>query len=58
MMSGICNVCGLPGELCICQEIAKEQQCAILSTDKKKIWKNSNKSRGFGGFSDRHQSIG
>ena len=25
-MAGICNLCGLPDELCICQEIAKEQQ--------------------------------
>ena len=25
-MAAICNVCGLPDELCICQEIAKEQQ--------------------------------
>ena len=39
MMSGICSVCGLPGELCICQEIAKEQQCAILSTDRRRYGK-------------------
>ena len=27
-MAAICNLCGLPDELCICQEIAKEQQKA------------------------------
>ena len=31
-MAAICNLCGLPDELCICQEIAKEQQKAIIST--------------------------
>ncbi|MEC8670324.1 MAG: translation initiation factor [Candidatus Poseidoniaceae archaeon] len=46
MMSGICNVCGLPGELCICQEIAKEQQCAILSTDRRRYGKIVTKVEG------------
>jgi translation initiation factor 1 len=39
-MAGICNLCGLPDELCICQEIAKEQQKAIISVVKKEVWKN------------------
>ena len=30
-MDGICNLCGLHDELCNCQEIAKEQQKAIIS---------------------------
>ena len=46
MMSGICSVCGLPGELCICQEIAKEQQCAILSTDRRRYGKIVTKVEG------------
>ena len=46
MMSGICSVCGLPGELSICQEIAKEQQCAILSTDRRRYGKIVTKVEG------------
>ena len=45
-MSGICNVCGLPNELCIYQEIAKEQQCAILSTDRRRYGKIVTKVEG------------
>ena len=29
-MAAICNLCGLPDELCICQEIAKEQQKLMI----------------------------
>ena len=35
-MAGICNLCGLPEELCICQEIAKEQQTAVISTARRR----------------------
>ena len=45
-MSVICNVCGLPNELCICQEIAKEQQRAILSTDRRRYGKIVTKVEG------------
>lgn len=38
-MADICNVCGLPGELCICQEIAKEQQRALISTARRRYGK-------------------
>ena len=45
-MAAICGVCGLPDELCICQEIAKEQQRAILSTDKRRYGKIVTKVEG------------
>ena len=38
-MAAICNVCGLPDELCICQEIAKEQQKAIISVVRRRYGK-------------------
>ena len=45
-MSGICKDCSLPNGLCICQEIAKEQQCAILSTDRRRYGKIVTKVEG------------
>ncbi len=38
-MAGICNLCGLPDELCICQEIAKEQQKVIISVVRRRYGK-------------------
>ena len=31
MMSGICNVCGLPGELCICQRLQKNNNALFVN---------------------------
>ena len=45
-MAAICNVCGLPDELCICQEIAKEQQKAIISTERRRYGKFVTKVEG------------
>ena len=45
-MAAICNVCGLPDELCICQEIAKEQQRAFISTHKRRYGKIVTKVEG------------
>ena len=38
-MAGICNMCALPYDLCICQEIAKEQQKAVISVVRRRYGK-------------------
>jgi len=38
-MSDICNTCGLPKDLCVCETIAKESQTIKVSTIKKKFGK-------------------
>ena len=35
----VCDKCGLPKELCICESIAKETQKIIVKTEKKKFGK-------------------
>jgi translation initiation factor 1 len=35
-MSIVCPVCGLPKEVCICGDIAKEQQRILIRTEKKR----------------------
>jgi len=37
MSSEMCTVCGLPKELCICEEVAKEQQRIVVKIHKRKI---------------------
>jgi len=38
-MSEICKVCGLPKEICVCGEIAREQQYIRIYTQKRKFGK-------------------
>lgn len=38
-MTNICNVCGLPKELCVCEQIARESQKIIVRLVKKKFGK-------------------
>ena len=38
-MVGVCNQCGLPEDLCVCETIAREQQRITVSTEKRKFGK-------------------
>ena len=38
-MAEICPVCGLPKELCMCEEIAREQQSVRITVDSRRYGK-------------------
>ena len=39
-MEGVCNQCGLPQDLCVCEVIAREQQKITIKVEKRKFGKN------------------
>jgi translation initiation factor 1 len=38
-MVGVCNQCGLPEDLCVCEAIAREQQKITVKLEKRKFGK-------------------
>ena len=47
MMVGVCNQCGLPSDLCVCETIAREQQKITVGIEKRKFGKKYTVVKGF-----------
>ncbi|MDP3990027.1 MAG: translation initiation factor [archaeon] len=46
-MVGVCNQCGLPQDLCVCETIAREQQKITIKIEKRKFGKKYTIVSGF-----------
>lgn len=51
-MTDICKTCGLPKDICVCQEIGKEKQRIKIYTETKKFKKLATIVDGFGEGTD------
>ena len=47
-MVGVCNQCGLPQDLCVCETIAREQQKILVQAEKRKFGKKYTVITGLG----------
>ncbi|HLC71240.1 MAG TPA: stress response translation initiation inhibitor YciH [Candidatus Nanoarchaeia archaeon] len=47
-MVGVCNQCGLPQDLCVCETIAREQQKITIQVEKRKFGKKYTVINGIG----------